>query len=195
MTIRAVVLAGGKGKRFHGQKQFVNLRGKQLWRHVYDKLLPLVGRENIVVVGVDIPGGSTRNRSVQNGINYFKDGGRVMIFDAARPMVTTEQIKLLMAVEAESATFAMPCVDTLVKIDGIPVNRSEYMSVQTPQVFDFAKLRAAIKNDRYATATDETRVMFDEYGIRPLLIEGSPLLMKVTYPEDIQVLESILSRE
>ncbi len=35
----AVVLAGGKGQRFQGQKQFCELKGKPLWQHVYDKIM------------------------------------------------------------------------------------------------------------------------------------------------------------
>ena len=38
--------------------------------------------------------------------------------------------------------------------------------------------------------TDETRVMFEEYGIKPTFVEGGDNLYKVTYPKDIAFLES-----
>lgn len=193
MNTNIIILAGGSGSRYGGKKQFALFRGKPLWQHVYDQVSPLVPKERIVVVGVDVEGGTTRNRSVQHGMAFFPDGDRVMIFDAARPMVTREQVTRLLELKALSATYAMPVVDTLVKTDGTPVNRSEYWRVQTPQAFDFGMLWDAIRDDRYALATDETRVMFDEYGMRPFLLEGGENLMKVTYPEDLSVLENILS--
>ena len=33
-----IILAGGKGTRFGGQKQFLEINGKPLWKHVFDKL-------------------------------------------------------------------------------------------------------------------------------------------------------------
>ncbi|MDY5969582.1 MAG: 2-C-methyl-D-erythritol 4-phosphate cytidylyltransferase [Bacteroidales bacterium] len=194
MITKVIILAGGKGTRYGGKKQFAMLQGKQLWQHIYEKVAPFVPKEHIVVVGIDVESGSTRNRSVQHGLAYFQDGDRAMIFDAARPMVTQAQVTSLLEIEVPSATFAIPVVDTLVKTDGTPVNRSEYWRVQTPQAFDFKMLWNAIKDDRYALATDETQVMFDEYGIRPMLLEGGDNLMKVTYPNDLLVLENILTR-
>ena len=37
--------------------------------------------------------------------------------------------------------------------------------------------------------TDETRVMYEEYGITPTFVEGGENLYKVTYPHDIEYLE------
>ena len=113
--IGAVILAGGKGTRFHGQKQFVQLWGKELWRHVYDKTCQLIPREQIVVVGVDIPGGETRSRSVMNGLNSLNNCSKVLLIEAARPLVTIEQLTMLIECEGDSITFVAPCIDTVIK--------------------------------------------------------------------------------
>ena len=39
--------------------------------------------------------------------------------------------------------------------------------------------------------TDETRVMYEEYGIQPLLTETSDNLIKVTYRKDIYVIRQM----
>ena len=39
--------------------------------------------------------------------------------------------------------------------------------------------------------TDETRVMFEYHGIRPHFIETGNNLFKVTYPGDLDIIESI----
>ena len=55
----AIVLAGGNGERFQGKKQFYIINGKPLWKHVYDKIHNVLEDNNIVVVGVDVPGGNS----------------------------------------------------------------------------------------------------------------------------------------
>ena len=50
---------------------------------------------------------------------------------------------------------------------------------------------ANYKTNKYIDMTDETRIMFEEYGIKPHLIETGQNLFKVTYPRDVAVLESI----
>ena len=62
----AIVLAGGQGTRFGGKKQFLEIKGKPLWKHVHDKLCKFISDEDIVVVGVDTEGGITRSQSVIN---------------------------------------------------------------------------------------------------------------------------------
>ena len=198
MKYGAVVLAGGKGERFHGQKQFFELNGKPLWKHVYEKVEMVFGTsENIVVVGVDIPGGSTRTESVKSGLTRLdKDTDRVIILEAARPLVTVRQIEPLLSYKFESSTFVMPLVNTVIMRNGTYLNREEMYNLLTPQAFDYSKLVSAYETGRYEDMTDETRVMYEEYGIKPNFIETDDNLIKVTYPSDIfGVAEILKSRE
>ena len=187
--IGAIILAGGKGTRFHQQKQFVQLWGKELWRHVYDKACELIPRESIVVVGVDIPGGETRSGSVMNGLNALVNCTKVVLIEAARPLVTIEQLKELIDSEGDSITFVAPCIDTIIKKDKTYLNRNECLRMQTPQAFNYDLLKKAYETGKYLDMTDETRVLFEEYGIEPTFVEGGDNLFKVTYPKDIAFIE------
>ena len=185
----AIILAGGKGTRFHQQKQFVKLWGKELWRHVYDKACQLIPKERIVVVGVDIPGGETRSGSVMNGLNTLKACKKVLLIEAARPLVTVEQIQTLIDCDGESITFVAPCIDTIIKKDKTYLNRNDCLRMQTPQAFNYDLLKRAYDTGKYKDMTDETRVLFEEYGIKPTFVEGGENLYKVTYPKDIAFIE------
>jgi 2-C-methyl-D-erythritol 4-phosphate cytidylyltransferase len=193
--VGAVILAGGKGTRFHQKKQFVKLKGKELWRHVYDKACQIIPKEKIVVVGVDIPGGGTRSGSVMNGLNALHDCSKVLLIEAARPLVTVEQLQMLIDTEADSVTFVAPCVDTIIKKDKTYLNRSECLRLQTPQAFNYELLKKAYLTGKYSDMTDETRVLFEEFGIKPTFVEGGENLYKVTYPQDIVFIETVYGQE
>jgi 2-C-methyl-D-erythritol 4-phosphate cytidylyltransferase len=193
--VGAVILAGGKGTRFHQKKQFVKLKGKELWRHVYDKACQIIPKEKIVVVGVDIPGGETRSGSVMNGLNALHDCSKVLLIEAARPLVTVEQLQMLIDTEADSVTFVAPCVDTIIKKDKTYLNRSECLRLQTPQAFNYELLKKAYLTGKYSDMTDETRVLFEEFGIKPTFVEGGENLYKVTYPQDIVFIETVYGQE
>lgn len=195
LNIGVVILAGGKGTRFHSEKQFVNFLGKPLWRHVYDKVLMLVPKENIIVVGVDVPGGKTRSFSVRNGLAKFHDIKKILIIEAARPLLTVKQIQELIDTKGDSITFVAPCVDTIIMKDKTYLNRNECLRLQTPQAFNFELLKKAYSSeDKYLDMTDETRVMFEEYGVLPVFIEGGENLYKVTYPNDLNYLKNIIEQ-
>lgn len=195
--IGAIILAGGNGTRFKEKKQFCTFRGKVLWKHVYDKVKMFISEDNIVVVGVDIPGGETRSKSVINGLKYFKNKKlkKIIILEAARPMVKEEQIMTLINLNSESASFSRPIVNTIINKDGSYVNRNDYYDLLTPQCFDYEKLLYAYENGDFVDMTDETRVMYEFYGLKAKLIDGDDYLFKVTYPHDLLVLESLIKGE
>lgn len=194
MKVGIVILAAGKGERFHGKKQDVIFHGKTLWQTVLETSLTLVERDQIVVVGKDIEGGSTRSFSVINGLKALStETERVIIVEAARPLVTKNQIQQLMDNDYPSVSYVMPLVNTVIGRDGTYYDRSSFYDMLVPQAFDYRKLFSAYNTGKYTDMTDETRVMFEEYGIKPLLVETSQNLFKVTYPRDVAVLESIYS--
>ena len=71
MKVGIIVLAGGKGTRFHGKKQDIIFHGKQLWQHSYDTAARVVNYDNIVVVGKDVSAGETRSGAVLNGLRVL----------------------------------------------------------------------------------------------------------------------------
>lgn len=193
MIYGAIILAGGSGTRFGNEKkQFFEFHGKKLYEIVLEKVLKIINKENIVVVGVDVPGGNTRSKSVQNGLAFLNDSvDRVIILEAARPLVTISQIKQILDCNYDSVSFVMPCVNSPIFRNGNYINRQDLYDLLVPQCFNYSLLKKAYGTCKYDDMTDETRVMFEEYGIKPYFIETSQNLFKVTYKRDIAVLESI----
>lgn len=193
MKYSAIVLAAGFSTRYGGaKKQDLEFHGKQIWQHVYDIAKSVVGDGNIVAVGKDMPGGETRTKSVVIGLKALPaDTNRVVILDAARPLVTAKQIRDLLERSEPSCTYVRPLVNTPIFRDGTYVNRSEMYDMLVPQAFDYNLLLEAYESGRFEDMTDETRVMFEYHGIKPTLIETENNLYKVTYPGDLMVIESI----
>lgn len=188
----AVLLAAGKGTRYHEKKQDLIFHGKPLWRYAYETAMSVVGEKNIVAVGKDIPGGETRTGSVMNGLEALpKELDRVIIVEAARPMVKREQILQLLADPYPSSTFVRPLVNTVIYRDGTYIDRSELYDLLTPQAFNRQMLMEAYRSNRFNDMTDETRVMFEYHNIKPHFIETESNLFKITYPGDLDILESI----
>ena len=193
MKYGAIVLAAGFSNRYGGAKnQDLEFHGKQIWQYSYDTAKSIVGQNNIVVVGKDMPGGATRTESVILGLEALPaDIDRVVILDAARPLVTKEQIKEILENPNPSCTYVRPLVNTPIFRDGTYVNRCDMYDMLVPQAFDYKLLTEAYRSGRFIDMTDETRVMYEYHGIKPTLIETDNNLYKVTYPGDLMVLESI----
>lgn len=188
----AILLAAGSGTRYHGKKQDLEFHGKPLWRYAYETALEVVGERRIVAVGKDVPGGVTRTGSVMNGLDALPDEvDRVIIVEAARPMVTEEQVKQLLDDPYPSSTFVRPLVNTVIYRDGTYINRDDLYDLLTPQAFDRNMLKDAYQSGRFNDMTDETRVMFEYHGVKPHFIETESNLFKITYPGDLDIVESI----
>lgn len=188
----AILLAAGKGSRYHGKKQDLLFHDKPLWRYAYETAMSVVGKENIVAVGKDFPGGETRTGSVMKGLQALPEAiDRVIIVEAARPMVTRDQIIELLEDNNPSVTFVRPLVNTVIYRDGTYINRGDLYDMLTPQAFDRKMLIEAYQSGRFNDMTDETRVMFEYHGVKPHFVETESNLFKITYPGDLDVLESI----
>ena len=191
-----MILAAGKGTRYQETKQDVLFHGKPLWRYSYETALRILPEERVIVVGKDIPGGETRTESVMCGLRALpKDTERVIIIEAARPMVTEAQMRELLDSPAPSVSFVRPLVNTVIFRDGRFINRSDLYDLLTPQAFDYKLLLVAYESGRFTDVTDDTRIMDEYHGIRPTLIETENNLFKVTYPGDLDIIESIYQKQ
>lgn len=196
MGYSAILLAAGKGARYKEAKQDVIFHEKALWRYAYETALEVVGENNIVAVGKDIPGGETRTGSVLNGLEALPENtSRVVIVEAARPMVTKNQILQLLNDQHPSVSYVRPLVNTVIYRDGTYINREELYDLLTPQAFDYKLLLDAYRSGKFNDMTDDTRAMFEYYGIRPHFIETNTNLFKVTYPGDLDIIELIYSNQ
>lgn len=192
MNYSAILLAAGSGTRYKGSKQDILFHGKPLWRYAYETTMSIVGAARIVAVGKDIPGGATRTGSVISGLDALPyDTERVVIVEAARPMVTAAQIIELLEDSHLSTTFVRPLVNTVMYRDGTYIDRQLLYELLTPQAFDYKKLVEAYKSGKYLDMTDETRTMYEFHKIKPHFIETTNNLFKITYSGDLEVIESI----
>jgi 2-C-methyl-D-erythritol 4-phosphate cytidylyltransferase len=69
-------------------------------------------------------------------------------------------------------------------------NRSQLWLAQTPQMFRAGLLMQALQRAK-GTPTDEASAV-EQMGLRPRLVAGSRENLKVTWPEDVAIAESIL---
>ena len=147
-------------------------------------------------------GGSTRAASVFNGLNALLEQGAapsdwVLVHDAARCLITAEQINTLLDAclqDAVGGLLALKLPDTLKREAGgrvaQTVERGDKWLAQTPQMFRIGDLQQALQAAG-DTVTDESSAM--EYlGKAPLLVEGSAQNFKVTYPQDFALAQAVL---
>ncbi len=146
-------------------------------------------------------GGETRAQSVLNGLIAAAPGDNdwVFVHDAARPCVEKDSVsRLIDTVENEAvdgAILAMPVSDTIkwVNDKGIiekTIDRSRCYRAQTPQVFQAEALISALKEAK-GSVTDEASAM-EMKGATVKVVEGSAFNIKVTYPDDIQIVRNYL---
>ncbi len=164
-------------------------------------LISDVAREfNISKLKSVVTGGASRSESVENGLAALpQTTGYVAIADGARPLITPDIINdtVEQAQKVGGAAAAVPIRDTLKRVSGgkiiQTVDRSSLYAVQTPQVFDIIKYRAARAIASAEEYTDDTKY-FEDAGFEVALTEGSASNIKITYSEDIALAESILEK-
>ena len=145
-------------------------------------------------------GGSSRQASVSLGLNALSEKVKLAaIQDGARPFVTWQLIDRVVraAHSFGAAAPAIPVKDTIKEVGGGVVkqtpDRSTLFAVQTPQVFDFDLLRAALKKaeQENAQVTDDCSAV-ERMGMSGKIVEGDERNIKVTTPLDLKIAELLL---
>ncbi len=201
MSCWGVVVAAGAGRRFGGPKHEVALGGQPLWARARDALLA-GGASGVVLVGPmagGIPGGARRRDSVAAALAELPAGAStVLVHDAARPLAGPDLVARVLARlgegDVDGVVPAVPVRDTLKEVDGgrvvRTVDRARLVAVQTPQGFRLAALRAAhasVEGD----APDDAWLV-EQAGGAVATVPGDPSNLKVTYPDDLALLEALL---
>lgn len=154
-----------------------------------------------------LPGGAERYHSTLSALNaYTGQDCRLLIHDAARPLVTARIISDVLSAleEYKAVNVAVPVSDTVIETDaaggyitGIP-SRDRLFLVQTPQGFDVRILRSAfdqaLKDPDFRTTDDCSLVKkyLPEEKIK--LVQGDPVNLKITWPEDLEIAEIFLKK-
>lgn len=160
------------------------------------------GRERVEVHGV---GAATRAATVDAGLHCLVDAGArahdwVLVHDAARPGLEPAMLERLRTELGESAVgglLAVPVSDTVKHSDEArrhaqaTLARERLWLAQTPQMFRFGVLRAALA--RHPAVTDEAAAV-ERAGHSPRLVEGGHANFKVTTMEDLEWMGWVLRR-
>lgn len=152
-------------------------------------------------INVDLRcGGRNRGESVRNGLMSVPDDPEclVAVHDAARPMLTPQLVKeaFRLAEDTGSAVPVWPVAESLRLLesdgDSRALDRSRYVTVQTPQTFRADLLHRAYElDDRPEFTDDASRV--EALGHQVSLFDGTPFNLKVTNPMDFKIAETLLS--
>ena len=146
-------------------------------------------------------GGASRRESVYNGLVASRDEWDaedwMLVHDAARPCLPARDLEALLAQNDEmGAILAVPVSDTVKRAAGERIiateERSQLWLAQTPQMFRTGLLLQALQRAR-RRVTDEASAV-EQLGFKPRLVMGSRENIKVTWPEDLAIAESILRR-
>jgi 2-C-methyl-D-erythritol 4-phosphate cytidylyltransferase len=148
-----------------------------------------------------IPGGSTRQESVYNGLQALpQDAERVLIHDAARCLATPDLFDRC----AQALTTclgliaAVPVKDTIKVVDEVgqvqtTPDRSTLWAAQTPQGFDVLQLRQCHdKGLQQGWEVTDDAALFEKCGLPVQVVPGEETNLKVTTPGDLAIAEGIL---
>ncbi len=170
----------------------------------------IVERYGFLKVKAITEGGRERYHSVFAGLSAVSsDTDYVFIHDSARPYLTSDILNraLFTVKEYGSAVAAMPVKDTIKTADGEgfvtgTVERASAYIIQTPQVFEYKAIKKAYEKlvseeqrllREGIRITDDAMVMelFGEKKVK--LFEGSYSNLKITTPEDLEIMKLLLT--
>ncbi len=220
IALVAIIMAAGTGSRMKAGKNkvFLPLCGKPMLLHTVEAFEKSSKVQGIIVVtGKDdinecreilgncnklisvIPGGATRQESSYKGV-AAAESEYVLIHDGARALITPEEIdKVAEAViKTGNGAIGVPCVDTMkVCKDGkilSTVDRESLFKIYTPQGFNRNQLlELHIKAKEAGIIVTDDCSLFEWFGETVTAVEGSPINIKLTTPEDVLIAEAVLN--
>ena len=155
-----------------------------------------------------VKGGDTRFHSVKSGLEWVLtnadehgvNDSLVAIHDGVRPFVTPEVITACFdqAAATGAAIPVLPMIDSIREIgdtgDSHPVDRSRYVSVQTPQVFALNLLARAYQQPCTPRFTDDASVV-ESLGHPVTTVPGNRENIKITTPLDLLIAQAIFENK
>jgi 2-C-methyl-D-erythritol 4-phosphate cytidylyltransferase len=223
-VLTAILVAAGNSRRVGFDKLFAMIASRPVIAHTIDaferpdcvgeiivvarkdrldEIKAIVRDENFKKIRSIVPGGKHRQDSVCAGLNHLEAGVKyVAVHDAARPLITTEQIERVFEQcrMHAAASLAEPISDTLKYADteffvAGSVDRHQLYAMQTPQVFERRLIEDAYKAvyAENALVTDEVSAV-ERLGRKVILVPNQDLNFKITYPRDLALAEFVLTQ-
>jgi 2-C-methyl-D-erythritol 4-phosphate cytidylyltransferase len=222
--LTAIIVAAGSSNRMGFDKLFAQLGDKPVIAHTLDAFERAKCVDEIILVGRGdrlaalqelvrraegtkvrhvVSGGVHRQDSVRAGLNLLAPDARyVAVHDAARPLITPEQIERVFT-ECRvhgAAALAEPITDTLKRGDENHfvcggVDRAGLYAMQTPQIFSRDILVEAYDAvvEKKLSITDEVSAV-ELLGRKVLLVPNDEFNLKITYPRDLLLAQAFLSQ-
>ncbi|HEU5245573.1 MAG TPA: 2-C-methyl-D-erythritol 4-phosphate cytidylyltransferase [Candidatus Udaeobacter sp.] len=222
--LTAIIVAAGDSRRMGFDKLLATIAGRSVIAHTVraferagcvgeiiiaarkdrlGEIKAIVRDENFKKVRSIIPGGKHRQDSVRAGLDHLEAGAKyVAVHDAARPLITAEQIECVFEqcrIHA-AASLVEPISDTLKYADAAffvtaSVDRHQLYAMQTPQVFERQLIEDAYRAvySENVSVTDEVSAV-DRLGYKVILVPNKDFNFKVTYPRDLALAEFVLSQ-
>lgn len=216
-----VVVAAGRSSRMGGtDKTFADILGAPLITHTLRRIAASDAVDRIVLVVAadavpdvemmvresDIPkiaevcaGGARRQDSVLAGLVAMGQRRWVAIHDGARPCVSADILeRALDEVRGSGAAIAAVPVKDTIKVVGDQQfisdtpDRSTLWAAQTPQAFDYQTLLDAHRAAEVEYTDDAA--MVEAAGHRVTVFWGDYRNLKVTTPEDLDIVSLLLGR-
>jgi 2-C-methyl-D-erythritol 4-phosphate cytidylyltransferase len=212
-------------------KQYLVIAGKPILQHSVNALLSVAAVQHAVVALADnddqwtqleaaqddrvstVVGGATRADSVMAGLSkVVKTAGEsawVLVHDAARPLVASEDIENLIEQVASTGSDGgllaskvqdtlKRCADETTHLVTQTVDRRKLWQAQTPQLFRAGDLLGAYieqlvnaESPTDAPVTDEASAM-ELAGFKPLLVEAQHQNFKITRNSDAKFAEVLM---
>ena len=216
MKFSAIITAGGTSSRFgDSNKLLEKINGKEIIKYTIDAFVNADVEDIVICANLSImdvlreifksyqnvrivEGGSTRQKSVFNGLNAVSCD-YVLIHDGARPMITPEIIKKTMdeVVSKKAISVMTKTVDTIKKVDGngkiiTTIDRSQLYNTQTPQAFEYNLIKSV--HEKYVDENFTADAgMVEAGGVDVYIVEGDYRNIKVTTKSDLALAEVYLS--
>ena len=224
MKTSLVFLCGGAGSRCSSQqpKQYISIHQRPLFSYSLEKLLSSADFEEVALVcdpqkqeaflpwlpeGISYvfaTPGKRRQDSVYSGIKALeKKTSRVMVHDAARPLIRERSIRQLLEASCKyvavalgvGIAFTVRQVNEKGKVEKT-LNRESLREIQTPQVVHYSLLKEGLElaQDQGITVTDDVEAA-QLLGHLIHLVEGNNVNLKVTQHQDLAIVEALLLQD
>jgi 2-C-methyl-D-erythritol 4-phosphate cytidylyltransferase len=169
--------------------------------HMFAEIVKAMELNGLVEI---VEGGEMRAISVRNAYEklrgHINDDDLVCVHDAARPLLSESDLDSVIAAgwKYGAAFLALKAKDTLKFVDAEhfctrTIDRSNIYCAQTPQVMLSRFLSQAYKTSLdISKATDEI-MLLEGAGVKVFVVEPEHLNLKLTTPEDLELIKKLIS--